>query len=103
MKAVIRKIKNFAGYEYTCSDCGRTIKHAFYIDGKIGVFGSECVKKHLPGRLTEKQIKDQIDLHKRLAHILNNKATYSWKEYRDCRQWSDEQLENHFLETGKLG
>lgn len=37
---MVYKLKNFAGYEFTCSKCGRNIKHPF-TDG-TSIFGSEC-------------------------------------------------------------
>ena len=41
----ITKIKNFEGYEYTCSNCGRTLKHAYTIGSDNSPLGKECVRK----------------------------------------------------------
>lgn len=100
--AQIQKIKNFAGYEFTCCNCGRTIKHAYTFEGKSGVYGSECVMNFLPYRVADKQIKEQKKRHEILQKMLNNKKVYNWDKICEARNFTSEQLEDHYLKYGKI-
>lgn len=62
----ITKLRNVAGYEYTCACCGREIKNVFQVGSKT--YGSECVI-NLFGAFGEKKVKDQTALAKKYNGI----------------------------------
>ncbi len=52
----ITKVENVAGHYFTCSNCGREIKHAYRIDSNKEVIGSECVKVLVFGKNIKKDL-----------------------------------------------
>jgi len=94
------KIKNFEGYTYHCSKCGAEIKHAFKVGNSNIIYGPECVLTIF--RNAQKSIYLQIKRHKQLAKILQHKKVYHWEEYKIAHNFTDDQLENYFLEKGTL-
>lgn len=89
----IRKKRNFEGYYFTCQCCGREIKHAYYIEGQKGVYGSECINK-IAGHITKKDIETAKSIYKVAEKFYNNP-----KQYRIPEEKLDVFIEK-YLETG---
>jgi hypothetical protein len=66
MTTQITKIRNVAGYDYTCACCGKSIAHVFQVGTKV--YGSACVI-NLFGSAAEKMVKDQMFFSKKFNGI----------------------------------
>jgi len=62
----IIKLRNVAGYEYTCACCGREIKNVFQVGTMV--YGAACVI-NLFGTAAEKKVKDQTFFAKKYNGI----------------------------------
>jgi hypothetical protein len=93
-KIEITKLRNVAGYEYTCACCGREIKNVFQVGSKT--YGSECVI-NLFGAYGEKKVKDQMFLAKKFNGI--SEATK--KDTMEILKINEDQYFTRFITTGQ--
>ena len=99
MNSVI-KIKNLEGYYFRCAKCGREIKHAYKMMNENPIYGSECILT-IAG-IDKKQVKELLNREKMIKKILTYKSVYFFDEYCKAHNFTENQLVDYFLETGKL-
>ena len=95
----VTKLKNFNGYYYNCSCCGKKIKHPFRIDGGDNIYGEQCAINL--GYNSSKVLK-QVKQHKNLIKCLNNITDYNMKIYMEFLNMSKEQVLDYFYEKGEI-
>jgi hypothetical protein len=77
----IVKIKNFEGYEYNCSVCGRVIKHAYRLENDSKPIGSECIKA--VAGFSEKKATEAVKKANSRAKKLYTLMTFCKKQYEE--------------------
>ena len=66
---MITKVANFKGFYFTCSKCGREIKHAYTLNNGKDVYGKECLTTKIYGKNIKKEIKKADGRMATLEHI----------------------------------
>jgi hypothetical protein len=90
----ITKLRNVAGFEYTCACCGREIQNVFQVGTKV--YGSACVI-NLFGGYGEKKVKDQTFFAKKYNGISEGQKTRSMA----VLNITEEQYYTRFITTGE--
>lgn len=97
LTAKIRKIKNFEGYWFRCSRCGREIKHAFTVNGE-GTYGSDCVYEVAgsTGAYHVDRIMKNVRAFKKFSPATHEQI----KHYAKAYSCSVEDIVDGFIHTG---
>lgn len=90
----ITKLRNVAGYEYTCACCGREIKNVFQV-GTL-VYGAACVIAMF-GAKAEKKVKDQTFFAKKYNGISESQK----QRTMSILNITEEQYYTRFVTTGE--